>query len=132
LSEENQKEMKTAKEQADSVRQNDIFDKTFLLNQLKDAAVADKFLKNAMSQARKNALMLGGALIIALISVVYAFVQETLAKEAQRKTEILTKQYAQCKDELEKQKGLAQESALITEEVTRMAEEQLKLCQAAR
>jgi hypothetical protein len=124
--------MKTDKEQAEMTQQNNFFDKTFLSNQLKDPSLTDGFLNNAMSQARKTALILGGTLVIALISVVYAFVQETLAKEAQRKTEVLTKQYTQCEAELEKQKALAQESALITEEVTRMAEEQLKLCQAGR
>ncbi len=122
--------MKTAKEQADSVRQNDIFDKTFLLNQLKDAAVADKFLETAMSQARKNALMLGGALIIALISVVYGFVQDTLAKESQRLAEAQRIQYAQCQQELEKQQAIAQEEKLITSEAIQMAEEQLRECQS--
>lgn len=124
--------MKTNKEQAEFAQQNDFFDKTFLSNQLKDPSLADGFLNNAMIQARKTALILGGILMIALISVVYAFVQDTLAKEAQRKSEVLAKQYTQCETELEKQKALAQESALITEEVTRMAEEQLTLCQAGR
>jgi hypothetical protein len=132
LSEENPKEMKTAKDQAEWARKNNFFDKDFLEEQMKDPQMVEPLQKQLLYQARKTALILGGTLVIALIFVVYAFVQEMLAKEAQRKTEILTKEYAQCKDELEKQKGLAQESVLIMEEVTRMAEEQLKLCQAGR
>lgn len=104
----------------------------FLKVNLKDPNLIEGFNKQTLYRARRTAIVLGSVLIIALLSVVYAFVQDTLAKEAQRKTEVLMKQYAQCDTELEKQKALAQESALITQEVTRMAEEQLKLCQAGR
>jgi len=111
---------------------NSIFDKTFLSGQLKDPSLADKFLSDSMDQARKTALIMGGVLIIALISIVYAFVQDTLEKEAHRKAEQQTAQYNLCQQELKKQEALAQEAAIIATEATRMAEEQLKLCQTGR
>ena len=96
---------------------------------LKDASVYGKIEKAIVSRARITAIVLGSFLIIALLAVVYAFVQQTVAKKLQEELTNQMEQVRLYKSEAEKQAALAMEARLIAEEANKMALEQLKECQ---
>ena len=103
-------------------------DLEFLKNNLKDPSLAENFCKQRLSNARKTALTLGSLLIFSLISVVYAFVQTVEIENARSNHKQNQEQLAQCKMETEKQKGLAQEAALMAEEALKETQRQLDDC----
>jgi hypothetical protein len=92
---------------------------------LKDPSLFDVIQKSLLRRARITALVLGSFLIIALLAVVYAFVQQTLAKESMKQA---SAQQELCIKEAQKQQALATEARMIAEEANRMAQEQLEAC----
>jgi Na+-translocating ferredoxin:NAD+ oxidoreductase RnfG subunit len=98
-------------------------------NNLKDPSFYDPILKAEVRHARKTAIVLVSFLIIALIAVVYAFVQQTVAAQVLRDSLTQKSQLETCVHEAQKQQGLAAEAQMIAEEANRMALEQLKECQ---
>lgn len=89
---------------------------------LKDPTLFTIIEKTMVQQARKTAIILGSFLIVALVAVVYAFVQLTIAKQAMRNAEVF-------KSESEKQMGLSREAMMIAEEANREVMDQLLKCQ---
>lgn len=106
-------------------------DKTLELikNNLKDPSLFPVIQKTVLKKARIIALVLGSFLIIALIAVVYAFVQQTkaLTDLNNHKTQLEA-----CMKEAELQHGLAEEARMIAQEANQMAMEELKKCQEAK
>ena len=96
---------------------------------LKDPALFDDIQKSLVKRTRIVAILLGSILMVTLIAFVYAFVQQTLAKEAERamlNQEILMEQMNQA---VQKQQALATEAQMIAEEANKMLAEQLAECQ---
>lgn len=125
--------MRRATEQAQWARQQGwqkgILHSDFLKENLKDPALAESFMRSHVKQARKTALVLGSALLISLVAVVYAFVQQTVA---QRNDGILSKEKKklnQCEAELQKQNAQAKESEMIVLTAIEEAQLQLTGCQ---
>src|SRR5258708_25290143 len=58
--------------------------------------------KRKLQRARTTAIILGSFLVVALIAVVYAFVQQTLAKEAQRAADLARVEAEKQRDEATK------------------------------
>jgi cell division protein FtsL len=96
---------------------------------LKDPALFEVIQKSLLKRARITAIVLGSFLIVSLIAVVYAFVQQTLAIEAQKEALTQKTQMEQCIGEAQKQQGLAAEARIIAEEANKMMAEQLAECQ---
>lgn len=120
--------MKPAGQLAHNARVTNIFNKEFLKENLNDPSLADGILKKRLYEARKTSIILGSVLIIALISIVYAFVQQTMAKAYERKLSSMNIEHSNCLTGSEKQKGFATEAQLIAKEVNEMAMEQLQAC----
>jgi WD40 repeat protein len=79
--------------------------------------------KRKLQRARTTAIILGSFLILALIAVVYAFVQQTIAKAAERSATLAKNEALVAKAEADKQRILAEENA----EKARIAEADAKL-----
>jgi hypothetical protein len=93
---------------------------------LKDASVYDVIYKSVVTRARISAIVLGSFMIVALLAVVYAFVQQTAAQKLQVELTNRTEQVRLVELEAKKQAALAMEARLIAEEANKMALEQLK------
>ena len=89
---------------------------------LKDHSVFPSIERAVVKQARIMAIVLASFLMVALIAVVYAFVQQEKVQQAMQQVDLIRK-------EVEKQRGLALEAQMISEEVNKMAAEQLKACE---
>jgi WD40 repeat protein len=104
--------------------------------------------KRKLQRARTTAIILGSFLVVALIAVVYAFVQQTLAKEAERKAVLAQKEAIAERDkaeiarkeaetqrlaaeaaraEADKQRLAAEEASAEAKRQAKIAEEQRKL-----
>jgi WD40 repeat protein len=102
--------------------------------------------KRKLQRARTTAIILGSFLVVALIAVVYAFVQQTLAKEAERsavlardQAEVQRKAAEAAKAEADKQriaaenaKAEADRQRIAAEASEKRAREQQALAEAAK
>lgn len=95
---------------------------------ISDTAVLEQIHKKLIEKARTTALLLGSALIIVLIAIVYAFIQQVKLEKAQIEFSDLRKELDQSKTEYEKQVALAAEAKIIAEEAARLSYEQLLKC----
>ena len=120
--------MKPATEMTRTAKQTDLFNRDFLKENLKDPSLTDGFLKASIGKARKLAITLGSIMIVALIAVVYAFVQEVKRQKYNQAWDAEKARFELCTLEKEKQNALALEAQMITEEANKMAEERLQVC----
>jgi len=87
--------------------------------------------KRKLQRARTTAIILGSFLIVALIAVVYAFVQQTIAKAAQRDAEAQRELALAAKAEADKQRKQAEANAEAARLATIEAEKQADLARKA-
>jgi hypothetical protein len=99
---------------------------------LKDPSMFEVVNRAFVKQARSTAIVLGSFLIVALIAVVYAFVQQTEKQKISQELANQVEEVRLIKLESEKQAALVMEAKLIAEEANRMALEQLKECEQQR
>ena len=97
---------------------------------ISDTTVLEQIQKKLIEKARTMALLLGSALIIVLIAIVYAFIQQVKFEHVQIEISDLKKELDQSKTEYEKQVALATEAKIIAEEVARLSYEQLLECRS--
>ena len=88
--------------------------------------------KRKLQRARTTAIILGSFLVVALIAVVYAFVQQTLAKEAERKAVAAQLAADEQRVEAEKQRDAADAARKEADEQRLAAEEATKRALAAQ
>lgn len=100
-----------------------------LKENLKDPSLYNTIYDSAIKRARTTAIVLGSFLILALISVMYAFAQQTKYHEAVNFSKEQNAKLELCLKDAQKQMGLAAEARIVAEEANRMALEQLKACE---
>lgn len=104
----------------------------FLKTNFNDPARVEEFNKQTLYRSRRTALIMGGSLIVGLISLVFAFIQNVKFEYVSRNQSAVKNQLEVCVQEAQKQQGLATENRIILEEANKMAEEQLKACQSRK
>jgi hypothetical protein len=87
--------------------------------------------KRKLQRARTTAIILGSFLVVALLAVVYAFVQQTRAKEAQRAAELAQKEAIAERDKAEIARKEAETQRLAAEAAKREADIQREAAVAA-
>lgn len=95
---------------------------------LKDPSVFEKISKSVLWQAKKTAIVLGSFLIVALLAIVYAFVQQVKTQKVSQDLALQIEEVRLMKSQSEMQAALALEARLIAEEANKMALEQLSEC----
>ena len=99
-----------------------------LKDNVKDPNALEAIQSVMLRNARITALVLGSFLIIALVAVVYGFVQAEQTKVAIKLSEEHMIKVEQCIREAQKLQAFAQEAQLIAAEANKMTAEQLKDC----
>jgi Tfp pilus assembly protein PilN len=95
---------------------------------ISDPFVFQKIEKGFIKRARITAIVLGSFLVVALIAVVYGFVQNVKAQEAEKTIISLQQEVEAATAEARTQAALAIESKLIAEEAAKFAYEELEEC----
>ena len=97
-----------------------------------DPAILEVIQKSFLKRARATAIVLGSAIVITLIAIVYAYVQQVSGEMAKQDIKFLKEEIELQKAETEKQVGLALEAKIIAEEAAKLSYEELEKCRAQK
>jgi cell division protein FtsL len=103
-------------------------DEEFLLKNLKDPSIADRFIKNGRRRATIAKFVIGSFFVLIVVAIVYSAAERTNYNQTQREISDVQAQIEACKEGAMKQLSLASEAQKKAVEVNADLQEQLNDC----